>query len=140
MIATAHLGTQPLRHRTNHLVGDVEAIGLVDPSQIVERHQDESAGPALPGCIRKSGFQHLGEVSAVHFASQRVEARQIGQLLFLLVPLVDDANHAVSTRGPATRVRIPAAGVLDPQLAVDAFRTDGILNLIGHAVAVVAAR
>ena len=60
------------------------------------------------------GLEHLGHVPAVHLAGQRVEARQIGEPLLLLVALVDDAHDAVGAQRRAVGAGEPAAGVLDP--------------------------
>src|ERR1043166_9515364 len=47
LIATAHLGPQALGHRTDRLVGNVDAVGCVEARQIVDRSQHEAAGTAL---------------------------------------------------------------------------------------------
>ena len=47
MVAAAHLGAQPLGDRADHLVGNVEAVGLVEPAEIVDRDHQQAAGAAL---------------------------------------------------------------------------------------------
>ena len=140
MVAAAHLGAQPLGDRADHLVGDVEAVGLVEAGEIVDRDQQQAAGAALIDRLLQRRLQHLGEMPAVHLAGQAVEVRQVGELLLLRVPLVDDMDDAVRARRLAVVAGEPAAGVLDPELGLRAFRRDRILHLIGHAGALVALR
>ena len=138
LIAAAHLGAQALGHRADRLIGDVEAIGLVDAREIVDRHQHEAAGAALRHRLRKRRFQHLGQMKAVHLAGEPVEARQIGEPLFLVMPVVDDADNAVRARGLAVAAGEPAADVLDPQRLLGARRLQRVLHLIRNARACIA--
>ncbi len=75
----------------------------------------------------------------VQFAGEPVVPSEKRKPAFMLVALVDDAQHAVCARRSAICPRKPAAVILDPQLGI---RTGGgpnaILNLVGHTVPVVA--
>ena len=77
-----------------------------------------SMKPQEPRCATACAsvdLQHLGQMKAVHLAGEPVEARQIGEPLFLRMPVVDDADDAVCARRLAVAAREPAANVLDPQ-------------------------
>ena len=74
--------------------------------------------------------------AAVHLAGQCIEARQIGEPLLVLVPLVDHPHDAVRARrrcrrGRRTSARCPRARA-GPDLTGNAQR---ILQLVRHAVA-----
>ena len=73
-------------------------------------HEERS----LHGLLER-GFEHLGQVPAVHLAGERVEAREIGEPLLALVALVDRAHDAVRARRLAVGAGEPAAGILDPE-------------------------
>ena len=59
-------------------------------------------------------------MEAIHLAGQAVEPRQIGEPLFLVVALVDDADDAMRPRRLAVGAGKPAADVLDPKRLVRA--------------------
>ena len=55
MILAAQLRADALADRGDHLVGDVEAVGLVDAAEIVDRRQQEAArGAQLDGLLDAS--------------------------------------------------------------------------------------
>ena len=115
MILAAQLAAHPLGHRGDHLFGDFEAVGFVDASQIVDRHQQEAAGRAQLDGFIDGGFQHLDQVPAVHLAGQRVETRKVGEPLLPLMAFVDDPHDPVGAQRLAVRPGKPAPGVLDPE-------------------------
>ncbi len=43
MVLAAQLAAHALGHRGDHLLGDLDAVGLVDAAEIVDRHQQEAA-------------------------------------------------------------------------------------------------
>jgi len=73
MVLAAHLAADAPGDLRDHLVRGVEAVGLVDAGEIVDRHQHEAArGAQLDGFI-DGRFEHLGHMPAIHLAGQRVE-------------------------------------------------------------------
>src|SRR5262245_64616934 len=60
--------------------------------------------------------------------------------IFLVVPLIDDADHAMRSRGLSIGAGKPAADVFDPERLVGAGRLQRVLHLIRHAGAAVALR
>src|SRR5712671_1731301 len=114
LIAAAHLGAQALGHRTNRLVGNLEAVRFVEARKIVDRYQHKAAGIALRHRLLERRLKHLGEMEAVHLAGKPIESRQVSKPLLLIVPLVDNANDAMRPYGVAVSAGEPAADVLDP--------------------------
>jgi hypothetical protein len=119
-VLAAHPAAHALGDRADHLIGDIEAVGLVDARQIVDRDQQEAAGRAEAHRFVEGVFENLGEVMAVQLAGQAVVAREIGEPALVLVALVDDAHDAVRARRLAVGADKPAAGVLDPKLGFGA--------------------
>ena len=54
-------------------LGDVEAVGFVEPGEMIDGDQQEAAGGAEANRFLERGAEHLGEVRAVHFAGERIE-------------------------------------------------------------------
>ena len=71
MVLAAQLRADARGDRGDHLVGDVEAVGLVDAAEIVDRGQHEAAGRAQLDRLVDGGFQHRRHVPAVHLAGER---------------------------------------------------------------------
>ena len=134
MILPAHLRVQALGDAGDHLIGDVEAVGLVDAAEIVDRGQQEAAGGTQLHGFFDRGLENLHHADPVQFTGQGIEPRQIGQLLFPLVALVDGPHDPMSVQRLAVRPGEPPPGVLDPdRLAGRPRRPQGILQLIGNA-------
>ena len=114
-VAGAHARADAPPDRGDHLVGDAEAVGLVDAREIVDRDQHEAAGAAILHRLVERDGQLLGQRVAVHLAGQPVEARQVGKPLLVIVTLGDDAHDAVRACRPPLRSGKPAAVVLDPE-------------------------
>ena len=128
-----------LADTADHLIGNVEAVGFVETAEIVDRNQQEAAGgcgSAIAFVEGRSSFSV--RCAAVHLAGERIEARELGELLFALVALVDDADDAVGALRRAVVVGEPAAGILDPDLGGSRRSAQRIFHLIGDAGAVVA--
>ena len=137
MVLAAQLRVHALGDRGDDLVGDVEAVGLVDAAEIIDRRQQEAAGGAQLDGFLDGGLENLGQAVAIELAGQGIEARKLGQLLFPLVALVDDAHHTMGESGLALRSREPAAGVLDPD-RLRGRSPQRILHLVGNAGARIA--
>ena len=114
-VAGAHAAAQPPPDRRDHLVGDAEAVQLVDARQIVDRDHHEAAGAAVLQRFFQSRGERFGQRVAVHLAGEAIEARQISELLLVLMPLGDGTNDTMGTSGTTVRPRKPAAVVLDPE-------------------------
>jgi hypothetical protein len=41
-IGRPHAGTQPLRHHTDKLIREIEAIGAIDPAEIVDAEEQKA--------------------------------------------------------------------------------------------------
>ena len=116
----------------DHLLGDVEAIGFVEPAEMVDGDEQETAGGAETHGLIEDAAEHFDQMRAVHLAGQRVELRQLYELALALVPLVDGAHDAMGTLRLAVGPGEPAAGILDPDFfAVGA--AEGVFDLIGNA-------
>ena len=138
-VLAAHAAADAPGDRADHLVGDVETVGLVDAGDVVDGDQHEAARRAQPDRFVDGVFQHFGQMVPVQLAGEPVVAGQIGEPPHVLVALVDDADDAVGAHRLAVRAGEPAADILDPQPRVRCrVGTDAILNLIGDAAAVVA--
>jgi hypothetical protein len=136
MILAAHLPADAAADVGDHLVGDVEAVGLVDAAEAVDRDQHETAGGAQLDRFVDGFFEHLDHVPAIHLAGQGVEPGQIGEPLLALVALVDDAHDAVSACRFPVGAGEPAPDILDPEQAVGS-GPQRILQLVGNAGALV---
>ncbi len=136
-ILRAHAPAQPLGDAADHLVGDIVAIGFVDAPQIVDRHQQKAAGRLRARGILQGLFELFGQMPAIDLAGERIEAREIGELLLVLVAIVDDADEAMRAQRLAVLVGEPAAGILDPELRRARAHAQRILDLIGDAAAAV---
>ena len=134
-VGAAHLGAQPLRDFRDHFVGNVIAVGFVDARQVVDRNEQEPARLLKLHRLVERLRQHRGQPPAVHLAGQRIELRQVRQMLFLGVTLVDDADNAMRAHRLAVRTGEPAADVFDPYLpACCAARQQTIFDLEQGAV------
>ena len=112
---------------------------LVDARQIIDRDQEKSARRAKAQSFLDRVFENFAQVMAVQFAGEAVVTGEVSEPALVLIPLIDDAQHAVRQRRPAVGAGKPAAGILDPQLGLGrGIGTDAILDLIGDAMAVVA--
>ena len=138
-VLAAHAAAHAPGDRADHLVGDVETVGLVDAGEVVDGDQHEAARRAEPDRFVDGVFENLGQMMPVQFAGEAVVAGQIGEPAHMLVALVDDADEAVGAHRLAVGPGEPAADILDPEPGVRRrVGTDAILNLIGDAAAVVA--
>ena len=80
-------------------------------------------------------FEQFGEAIAIELAGEAVVAGEKREPPLVLVPLVDDAKHAVGAQGPSIRSGEPAPGILDPQPGFGAgIRPQRILDLVGDTV------
>src|SRR6185312_871404 len=120
----------------DHLLGDVEAIGLVEPAKMIDGDEEEPARGAKAHGFVEDAAEQLDEPRAVCLAGERIELRELDQLAFALVPRVDGADDAVRAGRLAVRAGEPAANVLDPDLAAVVL-PEGVFDLIGDAGAVV---
>src|SRR5579872_2446552 len=94
-----HLRLQALGHGGDHLFADVEPIGLVDTTEFIDRGQEEAAGGAQLQGLLDGGLEQFHHARPVKRTRQGIEAREIGELFFPLVSLVDDANDPASKGG-----------------------------------------
>ena len=83
---TAKAGTatdmaQALRHLAEQLVADLMAQAVIDRLEPVEiEHQERAAGPAIAGVGHRL-IQRIAQMGAVGQAGERVEPRQLGDLV-----------------------------------------------------------
>jgi len=82
-------------------------------------------------------FDLLGQVAAVDLAGESIDARELGEMLFALVAVIDDADEADGALRRAVIVGEPAAGILDPKLGRARNGAQRILGLIGDAAAAI---
>ncbi len=114
MILAAQPRADALGDLGDHFVGDVEAIGLVEPAEMIDGDQQEAAGAAEVHRLVERGAEHLDQAGAVEFAGQRIELRKLLELALAFVALVDDAHDAMRPQRLAVGAGEPAAGVLQP--------------------------
>ena len=139
-VLAAHAAVDALGDRGDHLVGDIVAVGQIDPSQIVDAHQQKSARGAETQSVFDRLFQRRDEVVPVELAGEFIMAGEISELAFAFVAVVDDAHGAERARRLAVGTGEPASDVLDPQQRFRASRrAQTIYDAVEHAVAVVAA-
>ena len=124
-VLAAHSAAQALSHRANRLFGDVEAVRFIDARQIIDRDQEKSAGRAETQGFLDRIFENFAQVMAVQFAGETVVTGEISEPALVLIPLIDDAQHAVRPHRPAAGAGKPAAGILDPQLGFVTRDRDG---------------
>ena len=115
-IEAAHATAQALGDDADDLVRDVVSVSPVDAPEIVDRDKQEPAGGLCQCRVAQKLGQLFGQMPAIDFAGQHVEARQIGEFLLALMPIVDRADHAMGPARLAVRTGEPAAGIFDPQL------------------------
>jgi len=82
-------------------------------------------------------FDLLGQVAAVDLAGESIDARELGEMLFALVAVIDDADEADGALRRAVIVGEPAAGILDPKLGRARTGAQRLLGLIGDAAAAI---
>ena len=138
MILPAQLTAYARCKLGDHIVRDIESIGIVDAAETVDRQQHEAAGRAKLECLVERRSEHFDHVPAIELAGERIEAGQMSPQLIAFVTLVDDANYPVSTQRPAVGAGEPASVVLDP-LSPAGIRAHRILYLIANAGAFVGA-
>ena len=140
-VTFAQLRFDPPRDRGEDLVGDVEAVGLVDGTEIVDTDDDEGDRAAKPLGMRDRVAKGGKEMRTVEIAGELVITRQEGETLVALVALVDDPEHPMGEHRPAALAGVPAPDILDPQPLVGtvAAGVERVLHLIGDTVAAIRA-
>ncbi len=138
MILAAQPRADALGDLGDHLVGGVEAVGFVEPAEMVDGDQQEAAGAAEAQRRVERGAKHLGQLRAVHLAGERIVFGELDELTLAFVARVDRAHHAVRAQRLAVGPGKPAAGILQPDLFAAVGVLEGVLHLIGNAGAAVA--
>jgi hypothetical protein len=82
MILAAHLRLHALGDRSDDLVRNIEAIGLVDAAKLVDRRQQEAAGGAKLQGLLYGGAKNFQEARTVEASRARrgPRVREIGRL------------------------------------------------------------
>ena len=114
-IPAAQRAAQAAADDGDHLVADVEAVGLVDQSEVVDAGKQERALGRSAAGVRQQQRQLLGQAGAVELAGELVMAAEIEQPLLLLAPVVDHPKRALRMLGARLLVDEADAAVLDPQ-------------------------
>ena len=138
-ILAAHPATDALGDRSDDLIGNIEAVGIVDATEIVDRDQQEPAGGAGSHGLFQRLLQDHRQLMPVQLAGKAVVVGEIAEPAVALVALSDDAHGPVCARRPAAGASEPAAAVLDPEFGAGAgIGADAVLRLEEAAAALVA--
>ena len=126
---------------TDHLIGHIEPIGLVDHPEIVDM------GNQITGRQRAvvPPVQHLLQLvkkgTAILQAGQVIELAEKTLALFPVLPIIDDPHHTLYPLGAPVAAREPAANFLDPEPRIcgKPVRRKAIDALIAHARTIIRA-